>query len=169
MVTPLQITLLYCALANGGWLMRPNIIHHIEDAKGRTSYLEYPQKINQVFSEETSQKMREILKMVVSNEGTARLAALSQYSIAGKTGTSRKTVTINNKTTYDSGLCLSSFIGILSADCPAVCIGVFLDGTTKNLSGGKTAALVFKEIAEKSAAYLRLKPDKLKPMHLAKI
>ena len=167
-VTPMQMVLLYCAIANGGWLVRPQIIHHLTDGSGKTFFIHNPEKLRQVISECTSKKMIDALKLTVSAEGTARLASLDQYETAGKTGTARKTVTINKKTTYDSKLCLSSFIGFLSADNPSICLGVFLDGTAKNLTGGKSAAAVFKEIGDKSAAYLRLKPDKQNTLHLAK-
>ena len=75
--TPLQITALYAALINGGKLISPSLIKDKEI-----------KKTNLIISEDTSYKLRNILRKVVSDKnGTASLADKDGYDVGGKTGT----------------------------------------------------------------------------------
>src|SRR5438552_4113861 len=95
------------------------------------------------------------LKTVVSADGTAPKAALEHYTVAGKTGTAQK---------VEEGVYVrkyfSSFIGFFPADNPELCISVMMDDPTRGYYGGQTAAPVFKQIAERAANYLNIRPDR---------
>ena len=78
--TPLQAATAYASLINGGKLVSPTL----EKNKNNKS------EFNRIVSEETSNKIKNILRKVVTDEkGTASLADIYGYNVAGKTGTSQ--------------------------------------------------------------------------------
>ena len=81
---------------------------------------------------------------------------LDYYTVAGKTGTAQKPP-------YAPGMYFSSFIGFFPADNPELCISVVLDEPKNGYYGGTTAAPFFHGIAERSASYLNLRPEKPVP------
>jgi cell division protein FtsI (penicillin-binding protein 3) len=103
--------------------------------------------------------MVQALKRVVSPDGTAPKAALDHYSVAGKTGTAQKVENGFYVRKY-----FSSFIGFLPADNPQICISVTMDDPKRGYYGGQTAAPVFKQIAERTANYLNIRPDIVEPL-----
>ncbi len=89
-VTPLQTLMALCAIANGGHLMMPQIVHEIRDSKGEVIASFPPVEVRQVIAPDTAREMTEALKGVVSPRGTAPLAMVSGFVAAGKTGTAEK-------------------------------------------------------------------------------
>jgi cell division protein FtsI/penicillin-binding protein 2 len=153
-VTRLQMMMAMCAIANHGLLMRPMLVDHLEDRDHNVVAKYSPQRVRQVIGEPAAKLMLEALKTVVSADGTAPKAALEHYMVAGKTGTAQK---------VENGVYVrkyfSSFIGFLPADGPELCISVMMDEPKQGYYGGQTAAPLFKEIAERAANYLGIKPD----------
>ena len=81
--TPLQLAKAYAIIANGGYKIKPTLI------KNEKNY----QKGEQIITKETSNKINDILrKIVTSEQGTANLANIKGYQIAGKTGTAQKSI-----------------------------------------------------------------------------
>ncbi len=81
--TPLQLAKGYAIIANGGYKIKPTLIKKDKNLK----------KGEQVISKENSMKINEILrKIVTSDQGTANLADIVGYEIAGKTGTAQKSI-----------------------------------------------------------------------------
>jgi cell division protein FtsI/penicillin-binding protein 2 len=87
---------------------------------------------------------------------TASTARLDYFTVAGKTGTAQKSGGTNG---YLEGQYYSSFIGFFPADEPEICISVVLDDPKHGYYGGKISAPVFKNIAERAANYLNIRPD----------
>jgi cell division protein FtsI/penicillin-binding protein 2 len=156
-VTRMQMIMAVCAIANDGWLMRPMLISRLEDREHQVVAGYEPLRVRQVISTETAHDMVKALKTVVSTNGTAVKAALQNYTVAGKTGTAQK---VENGR-YVHGKYFSSFIGFFPADDPELCISVMLDEPKQGYYGGQTAAPAFKQIAERAANYLNIRPDKL--------
>ena len=78
--TPLQAAAAYATLINGGKLISPTL------EKGKNNNL----SSKRIISEETSIKIKNILRKVVTDEkGTASLADIYGYNVSGKTGTSQ--------------------------------------------------------------------------------
>jgi cell division protein FtsI/penicillin-binding protein 2 len=154
-VTRLQMMMAMCAIANNGWLMRPMLVDRLEDRDHNVVVKYSPQRLRQVISESTARQMTKALQTVVSEEGTAPKAALEHYSVAGKTGTAQK---VENGA-YAHNKFFSSFIGFLPAENPELCISVMLDEPKQGYYGGQTAAPIFKQIAERAANYLNLRPE----------
>jgi cell division protein FtsI (penicillin-binding protein 3)/stage V sporulation protein D (sporulation-specific penicillin-binding protein) len=158
-VTPLQTITALSAIANGGHLMMPQIVHDITDSTGQVIASFPPTEIRQVVSAETAHEVTNALIGVVSPRGTAALAKVSGFVAAGKTGTAEK---IDPKGGYLPGKYIVSFCGFLPADNPAfVCLVMLDDAQTKPDQdyGGMVAAPVFSRIGEKVARYMNLEPQ----------
>jgi cell division protein FtsI/penicillin-binding protein 2 len=156
-VTPLQMVMAMSAIANDGVLMRPMLVHRLDDAEGNRVAQFSPQEVRRVVSPEAAREMVAALKTAVSTDGTGSRAMLENFTVAGKTGTAQKV--INGR--YSHQHFFSSFIGFFPADHPELCISVVLDDPKNGYYGGQTAAPIFKSIAERAANYMNLRPDNL--------
>lgn len=154
-VTPLQMVMAMCTIANDGVLMKPMLVSRLEDHDGKVVATISPTQVRRVISTQTAKMMVTALKTVVSPDGTGANAALEHYVVAGKTGTAQKV----DHGTYSTTKFLSSFIGFFPADNPEICISVVLDEPKGGHYGGKIAAPVFKQIAEYAANRLNIRPD----------
>ena len=107
--TPLQATVIYGSLVNGGKIITPNLI------KGKSKK---PGK--RLISEETSENINSILRKVVSTkEGTASLADIEGYNVGGKTGTSQNYLNKNES--------LNTFISVFPSQKPKFALLVMLE------------------------------------------
>ena len=78
--TPLQAAAAYASIINGGVSVTPTL--------QKNKNINTTQ--NRIISTETSKKIRQILRKVVTDEkGTARFADIFGYNVSGKTGTSQ--------------------------------------------------------------------------------
>jgi cell division protein FtsI/penicillin-binding protein 2 len=156
-VTRLQMAMVVSAIANGGVLMRPMLVKRLQDSDGKVVQQYEPQSVRRVISQDTAKQMVEALKTVVSDEGTAPLARLANYTVAGKTGTAQKVI----NGTYSSDKFVVSFIGFLPADDPQICISIVMDAPKEGgrAFGGALCGPVFHEVAERCASYLNIPPD----------
>jgi cell division protein FtsI/penicillin-binding protein 2 len=154
-VTRLQMLMAMSAIANNGVLMRPMLVNRLEDGDGNVVVRYSPQPVRRTIDESAAKLTVEALKTVVSPDGTAPKAALEHYTVAGKTGTAQK---VENGQ-YVHNKYVSSFIGFFPADNPELCISVVLDESKEGYYGGQVAGPVFKDIAERAANYLNIKPD----------
>lgn len=153
-VTRLQMVMAMCAIANQGWLMRPMLVERLEDRQHNVVARYSPQRVRRVISESAAKQMVQALKTVVAPDGTAPKAALEHYTVAGKTGTAWK---------VEGGFYVrkyfSSFVGFFPADNPELCISITMDEPKQGYYGGQVAAPVFKQIAERAANYLNIRPE----------
>ncbi len=158
-VTQIQMAMAMSAVANEGRLMRPMLVRRLEHPNGQVFAQYEPQMVRQVADEEAIRKAVTALKTVVSTNGTASKAQLEHYTVAGKTGTAQKSI---NGRTYAEDLYVASFVGFLPADAPELCIAVVIDEPLKEKGyyGGQIAAPTFKAIAEQTAKYLKIRPDR---------
>jgi cell division protein FtsI/penicillin-binding protein 2 len=131
------------------------LVDHLEDQDGNVVARYSPQPVRQVISPLTARSMVDALKTVVSPEGTAPKAALEHYTVAGKTGTAQKV----EGGAYVHGKYISSFIGFFPADHPELCIAVVMDEPKEGYYGGAVAGPIFRQIAERGASYLNIRPD----------
>lgn len=141
--TPLQITAAYCALANGGMLMKPMLVMKEMDASGKTVKEYASEPIRRVVSEQTATTLKEFFRGVVER-GTGKPAHVEGMSIGGKTGTSKKFIEGKYTGTY-----VASFVGMFPLEDPQIVCLVMLDNPRgANYTGGMTSAPVFRSIAE---------------------
>jgi cell division protein FtsI/penicillin-binding protein 2 len=156
--TPMQVMSATCAIANGGRLLMPQLIRDIRDDSGAVLAEYGPQEIRRVITEATAGNMTDALIKVTGKKGTAKLAHIPGYNIAGKTGTAQKVEDGH----YSHEHHITSFVGFVPAEKPAFCLLVIFDQAqvSSNLDvGGLVAAPVFRTIAERSLAYLGVEPD----------
>jgi cell division protein FtsI/penicillin-binding protein 2 len=154
-VTRLQMMMAMCAIANKGVMMGPMLVDRLEDRDHNVVAKYSPQRLRRVISEPTAKLMVQALKTVVSPDGTAPKAALEHYSVAGKTGTAQKFE--NGQLAH--GKYFASFIGFFPADNPEICISVTMDEPKHGYYGGQIVAPIFKQIAERAANYLNIRPE----------
>ncbi len=153
-VTPIQLAMAYAAIANGGILYRPRVIEQVERWDGKVKEVFPASKIGRIMSPATSGILTEILQTVVSEEGTAYLAHINGFEVAGKTGTAQKA----GPGGYLRGKYYASFIGFVPASAPRLVIAVILNEPEESHYGGTVSAPIFREIAERSLLNLGVKP-----------
>ena len=118
--TPLQALSIYAALANKGKMLEPTLLK--QNDKNERKY-------TKLISETTSNHLNRILrKVVTADEGTASLADIHGYYVAGKTGTSQ-----NYKNEKEN---LNTFISIFPSQEPKYALLVMLENpqVAKNLT-----------------------------------
>ena len=156
--TPMQIHYAMATIASGGALMRPQIIRQITDASGEPIYTFTGSVRRQVVSTKVAEQMAVMLEGVASKEGTAPMAAIPNFEVAGKTGTAQKL--INGR--YSDRNHVGSFSGFFPATRPRVVITVIVDDAKvpggRVAYGSTVAAPSFKHIAEQLIQYLDIKP-----------
>ena len=107
--TPLHAAAAYAAISNGGYLIKPTLIKHNQIKKNE-----------RIISKETSKKMNNILRKVVTDkEGTASFANIFGYDVGGKTGTSKQY--------FDKNKNINTFISIFPSQKPNYVFLVILD------------------------------------------
>ena len=152
-VTPLQMARAYCAVANGGLLMRPYVVSAIRSGSGIEK--SFPPRISRrVISEATSATVSEMLTGVVS-DGTGQSAQVDGYRIGGKTGSAQKAV--NGR--YVAGKIVASFVGFLPITKPRAVILVAVDEPKGSHFGAVVAAPVFQLSAKRAMWRLKIPPD----------
>ncbi len=152
-VTPLQMVSAYSAIANGGVLLQPRVVHDIY--LGANHQAAPAPAGRRVVDEQTAATMRDMFQKVVE-EGTGKTARLSGYTAGGKTGTAQK---IDASGTYSHSHYIASFIGFAPVNKPAVTILVVIDSPVGAIYGGEVAAPVFRSIAEQTLGYLNVPQD----------
>jgi len=152
-VTVLQLASAISVIANGGNLMQPYITKEIRDREGQVIKKFSPHLVRKVISLDTAERMKKILIGVVET-GTGKLAKISGFSAAGKTGTAQK---LEPNGTYSHDKFIASFIGFAPAEDPKVAIAVVLDQPHPYYFGGVVSAPVFKNVACDVLKYMKIK------------
>ena len=139
-VTPLQLVMAYGVLANGGLLMRPQLVREARSPQDGVRWQRKPEVIRRVIPEEVASQLRTVLAHVVAR-GTGRGAGVRGLSIAGKTGTALR---FDPRIGYLSEIYTASFVGLIPSDDPQLVILVKLDAPSGAYYGGATAAPVMR-------------------------
>lgn len=139
-VSLLQMTDVFVTIANGGAARPPRLIAATIEAGGDRR-IEPIESGERVVRAETAAAVTKMLTEVVRG-GTGACAAIPGYTVAGKTGTSRKHT--EGVAGYSRGH-MASFIGFAPAEKPRFAVGVVLDDPVP-IYGGRAAAPVFAEV-----------------------
>ena len=137
-VTPLQMAQVAGAVANGGKLIRPRLTDRVVGQDGRVEERIDPAQQAQVMKPETAAALTQMMADVV-NEGTGTAAALSDVTVAGKTGTAE----VKNETLNQVW-----FIGFAPVEAPRYAIAVTLEDQPIGTSGGANAAPLAAQVLE---------------------
>ena len=157
-VTPLHLATGYATLFNGG-IYRPATLLKVD--RGHP-----PAPGQRVFSEETSYKMRALLRLVVT-KGTGKKADAPGYRVGGKTGSAEKY--------HNRSLLVTTFAGVFPMDEPRYVIVAMLDEpkATADTYGFRTAgwnvAPVISRTVSRIAPMLGVRPDKNREPNMAEV
>lgn len=147
MLSPLQLLMVYNAVANNGKMMKPYLVNELR-SYGTVIQKNDPVVLNeQIGRPETIQQLQECLAAVCT-EGTGKIPfATALYKAAGKTGTAKVN---DGKYKYSDGVYQSAFAGYFPAEHPKYSIIVVVKNKphAANYYGGSVAAPVFREIAD---------------------
>jgi cell division protein FtsI/penicillin-binding protein 2 len=165
-VTPIEMARYYCAIANGGLLVRPRIVHAILDPQGHVLYTYPPEIERRVFDQTIAAELQSFLRAVVTG-GTGNPAAhVPGYTTAGKTGTAQMVV----NGVYAAGDYAASFIGMIPAVHPRYVIYVKLERPIGEFYGSEVAAPAFDEIARAAMLHDGVLPaSSPAPKHVARV
>jgi cell division protein FtsI/penicillin-binding protein 2 len=151
-ITPIQMVKAVSAVANGGEMVAPRIIHSVVD----DGYRYTPPKtvVGHPISAETAETLTEMLRVSLQNESS--LALVPGYSLAGKTGTAEIYVPGLG---YKSSATNTSFIGWGPTDDPQFLVYVWISKPSASIWGAEIAAPVFRKVVEKLVIHQGIPPD----------
>ncbi len=147
-VTPMQMMAAYAAIANGGILRPP----HIVSAVGGKP-LPVPTG-HRVISPRVAADLRDMLRGVLADGGTASGAAIPGYDLSGKTGTAN--IAVNGH--YSDSEYVASFLGFVPASSPKLLVAVVVDQPQGSIYGGSVAAPAFQKIVGWAVPYFGIDP-----------
>jgi cell division protein FtsI (penicillin-binding protein 3) len=148
--SPMNLATAYASIANGGIKVTPTLLKRTEPMRGE-----------RVMSEKTAMASVAMLRRVVT-EGTASLADVPGYAVAGKTGTADKTKKGGGY--YDDKV-VNTFAAVFPANDPKYVLVVTLDepvetsGPKPRRTAGWTAVPIAAEIVRRTAPLLGMRPQ----------
>jgi stage V sporulation protein D (sporulation-specific penicillin-binding protein) len=149
-VTGIQMVRAVAAVANKGIMLVPQVVQKVE---GDKTVKIQPKVVGRVISEDTAEKMKEILVNAVEN-GEAKWAKPKGYRIAGKTGTAQIPVAGH----YDAEKTIASFVGFAPPNDPKFVMLVKLREPQSSPWGSETAAPLWFSIAKDLFFYYGIQP-----------
>lgn len=150
-VTPLQMTLAYATVANGGYRIYPKLVLGEQPSKNKVFA-----EGQRVFSPNTIATLRSMLSAVTEKKGaTGLLAAIPALRVAGKTGTAQKYIVGAG---YGAGKYFSSFVGFVPAENAEILVSVMLDEPKWPYYASQIAAPLHRRISERTMQVLGKMP-----------
>ena len=146
-ISYMEMAAAVCAVVNGGRLMQPYLVSDILNPDG--SILQHTEPVcrRQVIKPETSETMREMMEAVVLYGG-GRNARIQGYRVGGKSGTSQKLDSADEKAR------IASFVAVAPIDDPQFLCLVCLDEPHSwTTAGGSLSAPVCAEVLEQTLVY----------------
>lgn len=122
--TPLQMAMVSAGIANGGEVMRPQLVEQVITPDLMVEFELQPEAFSTAVSESTADSLTDMMVHVVSDsDGTGHLAAIDGVRVAGKTGTAENGV---DESGADRPYTLW-FTGFAPADDPRVAVAVVIE------------------------------------------
>lgn len=149
-VSPIQLINAVSAISNGGFLNKPTLIKEIVDANGNVIERKRPELRRRVISEETSDKMKMMMRRVVE-KGIGKRAQVPGYIVGGKSGTANIATPTGYLEAYNS-----SFVGVAPLNDPRLTVLVVINNPKGGILGSVVAAPVVQDVLEKSLNYMKI-------------
>jgi cell division protein FtsI (penicillin-binding protein 3) len=144
-VSLLQLAHAYTAFANDGVMPQLTALRREGVATG-----------TRVMTATAARELLTMLERVTQDGGTAPLARVAGFRVAGKTGTAHKLV----NGSYAGDRYVSSFVGLAPASDPRLLVAVMIDEPNgKDYYGGLVAAPAFSRIMAGALRFMALPPD----------
>jgi cell division protein FtsI (penicillin-binding protein 3) len=156
-VTTLQLAMAMSAIANGGRLLEPILVHKVTDGRGEVVREGTPHVRREALPPGIAKMVGEMLTAVTEEGGTAPEAAVPGFRVAGKTSTAQKIDPATGK--YSMEKFTAVFAGFVPAERPRLVIAVVLDEPVSGHYGGDLSGPVFRRVAESSLRYLGVTPS----------
>jgi len=153
-VTPLQLVNAYATIANGGKMMKPQIVEKIIHADGNVEDIA-PVEVRRVIQEDSARLVGKMLRSVVVN-GHGKRADVPGYLVGGKTGTAQ--VAKSGAKGYEEGLTIGSFAGYAPIDDPQYVLLVKINNPKDVEWAESTAAPAFGRIMKFLLEYGKVEP-----------
>ena len=153
-LTPIEVCTGICAIANGGVLLKPYVVSEIRDSEGNTVKKTERTEVRRVISEDTSEKVRNMMKAVV-DEGTGKNGYVAGYSVGGKTGTSTK---LGESKAGEKDKYIVSFAAIAPSYDPEVAMIILVDEPNEDLGGGALCAPIAAQVVEQAMQVRNIEP-----------
>ena len=162
-VTTVQMAAALSAVANKGVYIEPTLITGYVQPDGSVDPTPTPQT-HRVISAHAARMVAKMMTATTQDGGTAPLAAIPGYRVAGKTGTAQR---VDQDTHgYVPGQRTISFAGFAPADDPRFMTYVVLDNPKDGSFGGTGAAPVFHDIMSMVLQRYGIAPTGAKPVHI---
>ncbi len=153
-VTPMQMIDSYAALANGGQLMKPQIVDTIIHPDGTREAVP-PTVVRRVVGMDTAKTMGMMLRDVVVN-GHGKKADVPGYLVGGKTGTAQ--VPKVGGGGYQDNVNIGSFVGYAPVNDPKFVVLTKMDNPKNVEWAESSAAPVFGDVMKFLLEYAKVKP-----------
>ena len=132
-VPPIHQLMITSAIANGGTLMKPYVVDHLENAGGQTIKKFMPSAYGELLSASEAEQLTEYMRQVVET-GTGSAVRTDAYTVAGKTGSAE----------FETGKETHAwFTGFAPAEDPKIAVTVIVE---ESGSGGRVAAPIARGI-----------------------
>ncbi len=160
-VTPLHLASAYAALVNGG-MYRPATMLKLGD--------QAPPQGRRVFKASTSARMRQLLRLIVS-DGTGKQADAPGFRVGGKTGSAEKP----GAGGYRRNSLVSTFAAAFPMDNPRYVVLVMIDEPKGNAfssgqrTAGWTAAPVVRKVVTRAGPMLGVFPDESRDVDVSEL
>ncbi len=151
-VTTMQLAMAMAAIANGGRLLEPVLVHKVVDGHGAIVREGGVHLRRQAVPPGVARTVAQMLTGVVELGGTGTEAAITGFRVAGKTGTAQKADPVTGR--YASNRFTSSFVGFVPVVRPRLVIAVIIDDPVIGHFGGDLAGPVFRRVGEGALRYL---------------
>jgi cell division protein FtsI (penicillin-binding protein 3) len=153
-VTPMQLLMLYNAIANGGRMMKPQFVTEIRRGEQTVERFEPIVLSEHIASPESIEKIQTMLEGVVLRGTARRQFAGCVVGVAGKTGTAQYYDKVQGYSYHEPGigrkLYNTTFVGYFPTDKPRYsCIIMVSRARGAKWAAGGVSAPGFREIAEK--------------------
>ncbi len=151
-VTPLQLVTAFSAIANGGYLMLPQVVKSIQDGDKIISIK--PKIVSHPITEETSKTITQMLVDAVSR-GEVHTYVPKGYKVAAKSGTAQIPIAGH----YDANKTIASYMGFAPAINPKFVILIIYQNPQTSAFGNTTAAPTFYDITKQLLTYYNIPPS----------
>lgn len=160
-VTLAQLAQAYATLGAGGALHPLTLVKSTQennDSDSNAVIVPFkPAEPTQVMKQKDALAIVDMLKSVTEKGGTATLAAIDGYYVAGKTGTARR---IKPTGGYFDDQYRTTFVGIAPASNPRLVIGIMVEDPRLQKFGGLVAAPVFHNVMKEALRLYNVPYDK---------